>query len=255
MRARLLILPLTALVLVAGACSNDDDGDDAATTTTAPTTSTTEATTTTAEEPTTTTESSSTPETRPDDGSDTTDPSGGTGQASGDRPSSPGSEDFESPSDDALVEDLTDALLANGGGSLQPTEAEARCIATGMIDNVGLETLARAGLETSSGGFDPGQLPPEDLEAFADSFLACIDVETLFVYQLEAQLPDAISEESVRCLAADLNADGFLDEQLREVLLSGSSAAMTASPEFNEKMLGAVSACLSAEELLEFGTT
>ena len=36
-RVALLILPLTALVLVAGACSNDDDGDDAATTTTAPT--------------------------------------------------------------------------------------------------------------------------------------------------------------------------------------------------------------------------
>lgn len=251
MRARLLILLLFAIVVLAGACSSDDDGDDAAaTSTTAPSTTsssttTTEATTTT--EPTPEVSRAAGTETP---GPDTTDTTSGPA-----RPSSSGAAGFTEPSDDALVEELTAALLDNSNSSLEPTEAEARCIASGMIDNVGLEALARAGLESDTGGFDPNQLSDADLEAFADSFLACIDIEVLFTYQLSSQLPDAISDESVQCLASELNADGFLEDQLREVLLTGSSAAMTSSPEFQQQMLAALSTCLSAEELLQLGST
>ena len=108
----------------------------------------------------------------------------------------------------AVLEDETDLT-----GGTKPTEEQADCIADGMVDDVGVETLQEYDLLDEdlkiNEEADPTDMEEGDADALAGVFVDCIDVEEMFATQFssgEEELPaeqqecitDAIDEEAMK---------------------------------------------------------
>src|SRR5687768_5668434 len=82
----------------------------------------------------------------------------------------------------AVLEEETDLT-----GGAKPTEEQADCIADGMVDDVGVETLQEYellddNLEINEEA-DPTDMEEGDADALAEVFVDCIDVEEMFAAQ------------------------------------------------------------------------
>lgn len=152
------------------------------------------------------------------------------------------------PSSDALVEDLTHQLVSSqAGGPLPLTEPQARCVSSGLVTKLGMETLVRLGGQTSSAGqLDIARLSPEEREKFADALLGCIDLNQLLVKQMGDSL--GLPPAALACVAKKLTDDGTLGRLLRQAVVNGTDPAASESA-LAGPMVAALSACLSPADL------
>lgn len=118
--------------------------------------------------------------------------------------------------DDKAKENIKSAVLDDETGltgGTKPTEKQADCIADGMVDDVGVETLQDYGLLDKdlkiNEDADPKDMKEEDADALAGVFVGCIDIESMFADQFatgDQKLPqeqqdcikDAIDEDAMK---------------------------------------------------------
>jgi hypothetical protein len=108
----------------------------------------------------------------------------------------------------AVLDDQTDLT-----GGTKPTEEQASCIADGMVDDVGVDTLQDYELLDKdlkiNQDANPTDMKAEDADALAGVFVDCIDVEAMFTDQLatgDQKLPqdqqdcikDAVDEDAMK---------------------------------------------------------
>jgi hypothetical protein len=119
--------------------------------------------------------------------------------------------------DDEARENIKTAVLedeADLTGGAKPTEEQADCIADGMVDDVGVETLQEYellddNLEINNDA-EPTDMESEDADALAAVFVDCIDVEEMFATQFssgEEELP----EEQQQCITDAIDEDAMKD--------------------------------------------
>jgi hypothetical protein len=138
----------------------------------------------------------------------------------------------------AVLEDETSLT-----GGAKPTEEQADCIADGMVDDVGVETLQEYELLDKdlkiNEDADPKDMSEDDADALAGVFVDCIDVEEMFAAQFdsgEQELPDeqkecikdAIDEDAMKAgLSASFQGkedEGFTEMQskMMECVMGGT---------------------------------
>jgi hypothetical protein len=129
------------------------------------------------------------------------------------------------------VDAIVLAMLADGGDS-PFGEPEARCLAEGLVREMGLERLASLGITAAS------------VELFVDLTLGCIDFRALLAEQFGGLSPDSAS-----CLA-----DGISDGFIRAATLAGITGdefAMEDNPELVGELFTLMAECLTPEELAD----
>jgi hypothetical protein len=146
---------------------------------------------------------------------------------------------------------LADALVAEFESDPDtPFSADdgARCFADRFVGEFGVARLAEIGVTVESIDNEPdfGALSTEEIDRLADIAMGCVDFKGAFAIEMAAE---GISEDSARCLADGLHAEGFF----RATLISGLTGqdipnedAMMAS------FVGWATRCLTAAELSEF---
>jgi hypothetical protein len=139
----------------------------------------------------------------------------------------------------AVLEDETDLT-----GGAKPTEEQADCIANGMVDDVGVDTLQEYDLLNDNleinDDADPTDMKAEDADALAGVFVDCIDVEEMFAAQFDSSeqeltddqkscITDAIDEEAMKDgLSASFQGEedeGFtaMQEEMMGCVMGGTS--------------------------------
>jgi hypothetical protein len=145
-----------------------------------------------------------------------------------------------------VVDAIVLAMLADGGDS-PFGEPEARCLAEGLVREMGLERLASLGITAASVESPDDFLdtaPQEDVELFVDLTLGCIDFRALLAEQFGGLSPDSAS-----CLA-----DGISDGFIRAATLAGITGdefAMEDNPELVGELFTLMAECLTPEELAD----
>ena len=109
----------------------------------------------------------------------------------------------------AVLEEETDLTAGT-----KPTEEQADCIADGMVDDVGVETLQEYELLDEdlkiNDEADPVDMEEGDADALAGVFVDCIDVEEMFATQFgsgEEELP----EEQQECISDSIDEEAMKD--------------------------------------------
>jgi hypothetical protein len=154
---------------------------------------------------------------------------------------------FAQPSSDPNIEGFTRELLATPTGGVALSEAQARCVASGMVTRLGLETMARIGSQPGavSGQLDFNALSPSERETFADALIGCIDLNELLAQQLGPSL--GLPPSAIGCVTARLAADGTLADMLRQAVVNGADPARADS--LTSPMMAALGLCLTPEQL------
>ncbi len=136
--------------------------------------------------------------------------------------------------DDTAKKNIKTAVLEDDTsltGGTKPTEDQANCIADGMVDDVGVDTLQKYKLLDEdlkiNQDANPTDMSQDDADALAGVFVDCIDVEKMFAEQFasgDQKLPqeqqdcikDAIDEDAMK---AGLSASfqGKEDEAFTEM--------------------------------------
>jgi hypothetical protein len=126
--------------------------------------------------------------------------------------------------DTPIGQALTDELMAEGEDSPVSTEDEARCVAGGIVSEIGEDRLAELGVTVDSlGASDIEDIDFTDAEAekIVDAMFDCIDIKAALATEFEADfgadgaqcLADNLDEEMVR----DLMASSFLGDESAEM--------------------------------------
>jgi len=126
------------------------------------------------------------------------------------------------------------------------TEEDARCIATSMVDNLGVERLEELGITPESFGDEESALP-EDLDEdeanrVVDGFEGCFDMTQLFLEGIDED--GALSPEARECLA-----DAFDEDVTRRIfvtMLTEGEDALEEDQELMSEFLRLYSACPEA---------
>ena len=125
------------------------------------------------------------------------------------------------------------------------TEDDARCIATSMVERVGVERLVEVGLTPESFSSDdelPDGLDVADAQTIVRGIKGCIDFRDLF---LEGFADDgSLSAEAQACLAEQFDDD--LVERTMVVLLSEGETALDDDSGVGGELTAAVKACPEA---------
>jgi hypothetical protein len=131
----------------------------------------------------------------------------------------------------------------------QFTDAEARCMAEGMVDEFGISRI----LDAEDQAFEEfmGAATAEERRNVVDLTLNCVDLTAQLTGPLVAE---GLSEESAECIGAAL----IDNEAFRDVLAAGLATGSFDPTSENEAALmealfPALFECLSAEELANFG--
>ena len=145
--------------------------------------------------------------------------------------------------DDKAKENIKTAVLEEEGTSLtggtEPTEEQADCIADGMVDDVGVDTLQRYELLNDNleinDDANPTDMEADDAEALAGVFVDCIDVEEMFADQFSSSEQE-ITEEQQSCIT------DAIDEDAMKAGLAASFQGETddAFTEMQQKMMACV---------------
>jgi len=109
----------------------------------------------------------------------------------------------------AVLEDETSLT-----GGTKPTEEQADCIADGMVDDVGVETLQDYDLLDKdlkiNDDANPTDMKEDDADALAGVFVDCIDVEEMFAAQFESGDQD-LPEDQQECIKDAIDEDAMKD--------------------------------------------
>jgi hypothetical protein len=151
---------------------------------------------------------------------------------------------------EAAVSDAIVAGMMEGGGSDNPFQDEqsARCVADGIVRDLGIDRLAEVGLTAESDTPEAAfaAMSDDEIEGIIDVAFGCIDVEEELASQFAT---DGVSMDSARCLAGELNQTGFFRSAFRAGMTGDSSYDPTTDPEFLSSMIEAATNCLTPEEL------
>ena len=119
--------------------------------------------------------------------------------------------------DDKAKENIKKAVLEDETsltGGTKPTEEQADCIADGMVDDVGVETLQEYDLLDKdlkiNDDANPTDMKEDDADALAGVFVDCIDVDEMFADQFasgDQKLPD----EAQDCIKDAIDEDAMKD--------------------------------------------
>ena len=119
--------------------------------------------------------------------------------------------------DDKAKENIKSAVLEEETsltGGTKPTEEQADCIADGMVDDVGVETLQEYELLNDdleiNEEANPTDMEAEDADALAGVFVDCIDVEEMFADQFAAGEQD-LPEDQQECIKDAIDEDAMKD--------------------------------------------
>lgn len=120
--------------------------------------------------------------------------------------------------DDKAKENIKTAVLEEEGsgltGGTEPTEEQADCIADGMVDDVGVETLQEYDLLNDNleinDDANPTDMEADDAEALAGVFVDCIDVEEMFADQVSSSEQE-ITDEQQSCITDAIDEDAMKD--------------------------------------------
>lgn len=126
--------------------------------------------------------------------------------AGGDRGESSGGGDQPAGDDQAFVDEMADAIAAQADAEGAFPEDQLNCWVGSMVDGIGVDKMKEAGftpesLASNSSEADLGALSDDERKVVADSFAKCIDLEEVFLAQIEADGGDEIPQEVKDCLA------------------------------------------------------
>lgn len=139
---------------------------------------------------------------------------------------------------------------------LPVSEDEARCLATGFVDALGVDGLVDLGLDVEAieagEELDESQLSEDEARTVTDAMFECVDFTALFV---ESMAGSDVSEESAECLAEGLEgSDAFRDMIVAGMLGGDAGSFEQQDPETQAAFTEIVTECLSGEELLNLGS-
>ncbi len=97
-------------------------------------------------------------------------------------------------------------------GGTKPTDDQADCIANGMVDDVGVETLQKYkllddNLEINKDA-NPTDMSSDDADALAGVFVDCIDVAEMFAAQFDSG-DQKLPEEQQQCIKDAIDEDAM----------------------------------------------
>ena len=123
------------------------------------------------------------------------------------------------------------------------TEDDARCIATSMVESLGVDRLEEMGLTPESFS-EEGDLPevavqPDEAEELVDGITGCIDIRDLFLAGLNES--GSLSAEAEECLAEAFDED--LVKRTMVVVLSEGGDALDEDSGVGAEMMQAFLAC------------
>jgi hypothetical protein len=157
-------------------------------------------------------------------------------------------DDDATDGNDPLVTDFTEQITAGRtSDQFGFTDEDAVCFAGGLIDELGGERIAGA-LDLEFEEFMAGA-SDQERKTVVDVLINCADFASL----LTAEFSQAISGDSARCLG-----DAFVaSEGFRAALADsfGTGADPLDDEELMGEMLPVMFDCLSAEELIELGSS
>lgn len=124
-----------------------------------------------------------------------------------------GGDDIEAAADTEIGQALTAELMSESEDSPVSTEEEARCVAGGIVSNVGEDRLTELGVTADNVGDDIEDVDftPDEVSAIVDSMFDCVDITAALTREFEADF----GAEGAECLA-----DGLGDDTLRELMAS-----------------------------------
>jgi hypothetical protein len=128
------------------------------------------------------------------------------------------------------------------------TEADARCIATSMVEGVGVERLEEMGITPESfsddGDLPDGAVEEADAEAMVDGISECIDIRGLFLAGFNED--GSLSAEAEECLADAFDED--LVKRTMVVLLTEGEDALSDDSGVGAEVMQTFLACPGALE-------
>jgi hypothetical protein len=123
------------------------------------------------------------------------------------------------------------------------TEDDARCIATSMVETLGVDRLEEMGLTPESFASDAelpdGAVSEADARTMVDGISDCIDLRELFLAGFTED--ESLSPEAVECLSEQFDED--LVTRSMVVLLSEGEDALSETSGVGAEMMQAFLAC------------
>lgn len=150
-------------------------------------------------------------------------------------------------------EAVVDAIVAGMTGDPDPEnpfadQESARCVAVGIVEDLGIERLAEVGLtaDTDQPQEVFGALTDDEIDGIVDIAFGCVDVEEEMAVMFA---DEGVSMDSARCLARELNDTDFFRAAFRAGMTGDDTYDPSTDPEFMTVMLEAFTGCLTAEEM------
>lgn len=129
--------------------------------------------------------------------------------------------------DQAYIDNVTASMETSYGEDAAFPNDQMECFVGGMVDGVGVDKLENAGItaDTFSDGAEPTdvqKLSKADRTVIADSFVECVDLESVFTESIATQMGDGgLSDEMTDCF------DGIdwetMERAFAEDIVSGES--------------------------------
>lgn len=122
-----------------------------------------------------------------------------------------------------LAAAVSEGILDSSDETFPIDAAQAECVATAVVDALGVERLLVVG--AGADGDDPfagGAVTAAEGDAIADGFLGCVDIRQVFLDQFRAE---GIPEETATCLA------GAIDEESLRSLFAAEFTGQDVDPD------------------------
>lgn len=152
---------------------------------------------------------------------------------------------------EAVIVDAIIVGIAEDGDPSNPFNdpVEARCFVEGMVQDMGVARLAEVGITT--GSEDPqaafALMTEAEVDALTDTAFGCLDIDDMMVEEFKGI---GMSEDSARCVVAELNKTDFFRASFADAM-TGRSSDPSDDPEAMAVMLSAFTECLTAAEMAE----
>ncbi len=162
-----------------------------------------------------------------------------------------GDDDGSLTEGETVIVDAIVAGIAEDADSSNPFNdpVAARCFAEGMVQDMGVARLGEVGITADSD--DPEEafalMTETEINDLTDTAFECLDMDALMV---EEFTKSGISEDSARCLVAELNKTGFIRTSFM-ASMTGAGTDPSDDPEAMGIMLEAFTKCLTPAELGE----
>ena len=156
------------------------------------------------------------------------------------------SEDDLSDEEQAYVDTAVEGYDAERDAPM--TEDDSRCMATAMVQGIGVDRLEEMGITPESfsedGDLPEGAVSEADAEAMVAEISTCIDLQDLFLAGFTED--ESLSPETIECLTEQFDED--LVTRLMVTLLSEGEDALSADTGAGADLMEAYLACPDALE-------